>query len=341
MNQRVYPWQQPTWENLFQGSGTLPHGIILAGRKGLGKLHFARQLARALLCENRREGGPGIPCGQCPSCHWLASGSHPDLRVLEPEILRKPDDVSPESGPRGSDKKPSSQIPVDDVRELHEFLQMTSHRGKNKVVLVHPADSLTVSAANALLKNLEEPPPRTVFILVAHRLAALLPTVRSRCRILTMPAPAQDVALAWLRDQGIANPELSLALAGGAPLGALAAGEEAQARRSVLLKRIAAGHFSPVQLAEELRDYTPENLVHYLHTWAIDLIYWKYSKRIVYNLDFADPIAQQAECAPERGLLRFQRQLGLWRRTVEHPLNTRLFAEQVLMSYADVMAGKA
>ena len=102
--------------------------------------------------------------------------------------------------------------------------------------MLYPAETLNVNAANALLKSLEEPPPNTRFMLVAHRPSYLPATIISRCQQIVLPTPAVPVAEQWLREQGIAEPALSLAQTGNAPLAALALDDGAfwQQRKSLL-----------------------------------------------------------------------------------------------------------
>jgi len=111
-------------------------------------------------------------------------------------------------------------IGVERIRELREFIEMSSHLGGRKVVLINPAERLHVSAANALLKTLEEPSPGTLFALVSARPQQLLPTLRSRCFRLDFRVPSNLEALRWLREEGIDHPEAVLAHAGNAPLAA-------------------------------------------------------------------------------------------------------------------------
>ena len=118
-------------------------------------------------------------------------------------------------------KQPSIEIKVDQVRELADFLYVRSHRGGVRLALVHPAEDMNENAANALLKGLEEPPAGAMFILVSHRPAQLLPTIRSRCVAVPVPIPPREAALQWLLSQNIKEAERWLAYAGGAPLRAV------------------------------------------------------------------------------------------------------------------------
>ncbi|HXE38145.1 MAG TPA: DNA polymerase III subunit delta', partial [Azonexus sp.] len=106
----------------------LPHALLLVGQKGLGKLQLARQFAASLLCEQPQ--ASGLACGKCLACNWYAQGNHPDFRILQPEALGE--EVEAEDGK----KKPSQQITIDQVRGLDDFLNVGTHRGGLRIVLV-------------------------------------------------------------------------------------------------------------------------------------------------------------------------------------------------------------
>src|SRR3954468_7362547 len=216
----MHPWNEPVFASLRRRLETLPHALLLHGPRGVGKLALAERVAQLVLCE--AVDAARRPCGACDGCRWFLGGNHPDFRRLEPEILAKAPAESDEEAPaaaRGA--KTSHEIKVDQVRQLADFLNIGSHRGRRRVALVHPAEDMNPNAANALLKGLEEPPAGAMFILVAHRPARLLPTIRSRCVAVPVPIPPTDVALRWLASEGIANPDRWLAFAGGAPLQAM------------------------------------------------------------------------------------------------------------------------
>ena len=159
----------------------------------------------------------------------MRSHTHPDLRVLVPEALGESlgwaaseDADTPSDAAKGTRAKPSKEIKVDAVRSAIAFAQLTSARGRWKVIVVFPADRMNAVAANALLKTLEEPPGTARFVLATGASQSLPPTVRSRCQALYLPVPVRDVALQWLAEQGVDRPETILSVAGGQPLEALA-----------------------------------------------------------------------------------------------------------------------
>lgn len=200
----TYPWLQNHWQRLGEAlaSERMPHAVMLAGPAGIGKSNFATKLAERVLCQAE----PGQqPCGHCRSCQLFVSGHHPDLLAVQRE-------------------EGSKLLKVDQIRALGDFLANKSHvEGGYKVVVLNPAEAMNVNAANALLKNLEEPAGKSLLILVSHQASAVMATIRSRCQLVSMAKPDQEQALQWLAaslDSAERAQEL-LALAGGAPLSAL------------------------------------------------------------------------------------------------------------------------
>ncbi|MBX9810017.1 MAG: DNA polymerase III subunit delta' [Burkholderiales bacterium] len=327
----ILPWHQAEFERLLADKARLPHANLLHGRQGIGKAAFARTFAQTLLCESPVPSGAA--CGQCAACHWFEAGTHPDFRQIEPESL-----AETPTEEQGSDKKASQQITIEQIRVLPDFIGISSHRGGPKVILIHPAEALNISAANALLKSLEEPPAHTYFLLVSHRPHSLLPTIKSRCQQLVLQGPAPAAAAAWLKSQGMANPELALAQTGNSPLIALQLdNEEYWRQRNTLLKGIASADFDALALAEQVRDYPIPQVVSWLQKWSYDLISQKFLGTIRYNPDHNAALAAAAAQVDALPALRFHRELVQLQRIVNHPLNPRLFIEQMLISYAGLL----
>lgn len=199
------PWRE--WRAALAGP-RLHHGWIFAGRRGVGKAAFARQAARELVAE------PGLaqPTGE----------HHPDIIVLEPLPATTEDEKKRDEGKPFQVKR---NITVDQVRAMQQRLTTRPTLGNRRAILIDPADDLEKSAANALLKSLEEPPAGTFFLLVAHRLGRLLPTIRSRCRVLSFPPVAEAEIDAVLRrscpQADAAVREAAIAAARGSPGAAL------------------------------------------------------------------------------------------------------------------------
>ncbi|MDB5612352.1 MAG: family ATPase [Devosia sp.] len=178
----------------------LPGAILLHGPQGIGKATFAFELAAAILTTSGDEDGHRVE-------EQIAALSHPNLFLLR----RRPKDA----------KSFYTVIRVEDVRELRDSLHHTRGRAGYRVAIIDTIDHCNPSAANALLKTLEEPPPETIFLLVSHRPGQLLPTIKSRCHNLALrPVGDDDVRDVLLdHDPGLGKTELDRAvgLAGGRP----------------------------------------------------------------------------------------------------------------------------
>lgn len=181
------------------GRGRLHHAWLLTGAEGVGKATFAYRAARRLLGA-RPDPSHGL-LGASPSdpvSRQISARSHPDLMVLERET---------------DDGKPRRNIPVDEARQLPEFFAKSPASAPYRVAIIDAVDDLNVNAANAVLKTLEEPPPRGVVFLVSHSPGRLLPTIRSRCRRLAFPPWTEARAAAFVARRSEVSIEDATALA--------------------------------------------------------------------------------------------------------------------------------
>ena len=313
----LHPWNEALFESLRRRSDVLPHALLIHGPKGVGKLALAETVAQLILCEATDVASR--PCGRCEGCRWYLGGNHPDFRRVEPEALAPVQEaVEGEEGAPARKGKPSQEIKIDQVRELADFLNIGSHRGRRRLALVHPADEMNANAANALLKGLEEPPPGAMFILVAHRPARLPATIRSRCVSLPVPIPPRALALRWLAGQGVAHAERWLAYAGGAPLRALDYSASAQTVER-LLSGLERGETVLAEDREQL-----EALTEALQKLALD--------KALSAFGLPPKYSPEAKAAPgeARAWLAFARAMGPERALARHPLNARLFSADLL-----------
>jgi len=338
----IYPWHEAAWSQLQSGGFQRHHALLLHGAAGIGKQRFAEILAQSLLCSSPVD--RGLPCGQCSNCRWFGQEGHPDFRRLTPEALRvemeSAGESATEEASRG-DKKTATQITIEQVRELQGFMSLTIHRtGGMRVVMIHPADSMNIFAANALLKMLEEPPAHSIFLLITADLRRLLPTIVSRCRRFPLPGATKVEAEEWLRQQSVAEPEVLLAQAGGAPLTALAmAGSAEQSERRDFFDRLVClnNPGAALELAAGFQKMPVSTVVRWLLTWCYDLMAVCFAGTIRYHVDYRDAIRMLAKRMSVDQMLVYQDLLKDAARSVAHPLNPRLFLERLLLSYTHII----
>lgn len=328
---KIYPWQTEVWQHLNQDRKRLPHALLLHGRAGIGKYDFARSLSQALLCTNNDQSGHA--CGKCPSCHWFNDESHPDFRLLSPEQETDAEDET--SSVKKTKKK--TQISVAQIRELGSFLGLSSHQQSGlRIVLIHPAEALNLASANALLKMLEEPAPGVVFILVAHQLQRLLPTIISRCQKINMPIPDENQALAWLTAQGVQNPKQQLAYLEGSPIKVFS--EQAQFNQlSEIWRHLALGRkLEPHVAAAVLIANSVETGIIAIQKWIYDIVAIKLGQQIRYHVQQANALQALADKVNLSRVFDLQKKLNEHRKLATHPLNQELQMESLLLEYIKI-----
>jgi DNA polymerase-3 subunit delta' len=361
---KPFPWQVAHWQGLLSAPGQLPHALLLAGPEGLGKRAFAQAVAARLLCESPvrvedqvdgEQVALELACGRCSACGWMAAGTHPDFRRVQPEDLEAADSSETDElaqdevpGKKASGAAASSSIGIAQIRALADFVFVGSYRHGCRVVLVEPAEAMTPAAANALLKILEEPPPSVYFLMISNAWRKLLPTIRSRCRMVLFGRPALPLATAWLRDEGADEALNLLPLTAGAPL--LARDWAVQDKLPLYRKVVTVLADNPVDpvamaahwlvLVKNDDGFSLSQLVDAVQKWMFDLVQCKLSGEVRYHLDATwrmrlDGLAARASQA---GLLTGYAELLRIRAVVRHPLNTQLFLEDLAARYIKAVA---
>jgi DNA polymerase-3 subunit delta' len=309
-------------EKLLERKDALPHALLLKGRSGTGKLDFAMHFSRSLLCESPLESGQA--CGTCPACTWFSNSLHPDFRMIEPE----------------GEGSSAHRIAIDQIRAFSDFIGKTTHRNGYKIVLIHPAEAMNQNAGNALLKTLEEPQGKSIFILVTSKPSRLLPTILSRCQSIAMPSPSLLESEAWLEAEGIHESEKFLAESGNAPLVALDIAHGDPAMKDRFLSDISSNEPDALSIAEFFQKSDLSMLVSWMQKWCHDLASFAFCGKIRYFPGMLDTIRNQSARMNRVELARFQRKLCEAQKASTHPVNQRLFIEELILSYRGTAANR-
>ena len=262
--------------------------------------------------------------------------------------MLQPDALGEEAEVEDGKKKPSQQITIDQVRGLDEFFNIGTHRGGLRIILVNPTEAMNRSTANSLLKTLEEPAPDTLFLMISSEPMRLLPTIRSRCQAVPIPVPSMKLAEKVLADEGVAQAERWLAMAGGSPGLAMELAKSSQgAWLELLTARLSAGRkCDPLSIAAELEKAVKDSkgkvglkhVTEALQKWLIDLTLAKNGLSVRYFLPQQSIISGLADMIPAARLIQSYRALITRRQEAEQPLNARLFLESLLLDYRALFA---
>ncbi|WP_336939957.1 DNA polymerase III subunit delta' [Acinetobacter pittii] len=202
---KVYPWQQTTWDTLTTRFPNIGHGLLFYGKQGCGKHAFAKHFLAWVLCLNKQPQGP---CGECSSCQWLKSDTHPNYVHITTDE---------------ENKKQNAKIKIEKIRDLLPFVQQTGEGWR--VIVIEPAEALNLASSNALLKTLEEPGERVVLILLADHYLKLPATIRSRLQHFALDRISYKQATSYLNEHlselAEVQPDLLLGLSNDMPLQAI------------------------------------------------------------------------------------------------------------------------
>ncbi|MCH7304649.1 DNA polymerase III subunit delta' [Acinetobacter sp. NIPH 1869] len=201
----IYPWHAQTWELLTIRFPELGHGLLFYGKKGCAKKEFTERFVAWVLCLNKQA---QRACGECTSCQWLKSDTHPNYVHITTDE---------------DNKKQNAKIKIEKIRDLLPFVQQTGEGWR--VVVIEPAEALNTASANALLKTLEEPGEKVVLILLADHYLKLPATIRSRLQHFALDRLTIQDAQTFVQQQipEISNEQISLllSLANDMPLTAI------------------------------------------------------------------------------------------------------------------------
>jgi DNA polymerase-3 subunit delta' len=320
----LLPWHKNIWETSFAAFQTqrLSHAYLLSGTAGLGQFEFANYFAQFVLCAapDKREA-----CLQCHSCRLFSTKAHPDCLMIHPEKI-------------------NGKITVDQIRQLSHAVAETTLLTGYRVVIIDPVASMNTNAANALLKTLEEPVPKTLFLLVSDLCSQLPQTITSRCQKIVFTKPKTADALLWLeKEMPRPQAQLLLNIAEGAPLKALAlAGEPYVQSRKKVYEAIQAPSFNPLALAASLQTEESETVLQLLVQYLSDVLrlILTSTTETVMNMDYQDSLISLSKTLSASQVIVLLDKLSQVKRQVSSGihLNKQLLLEDIFIEWSSYVS---
>jgi DNA polymerase III subunit delta' len=319
--------------------GMIPNALLFTGPEGVGKKMAALSFAMAANCagmtvaKNKASGQniedsvfPTEPCGTCKYCRKFDSGSHPDFIRIDPE---------------------GQVTKIFQIRELRQILSMKPFEARLRVVVISKAHTLNQEASNALLKVLEEPPDRTILILITPQISDLLPTIVSRCQHVRFnPIPVNLLAAALTQNLTMDQKEAEFiaAMANGSFSRALALkNADWIFRRNWIIKEtenLDTGSVAVIlALAEKMAKSKDKESIHDLlemiKTWHRDLVIAKYCPNKIINKDLMENIRNVTRQYPQNMLLRRMAVIQQAQKEIDTNVNPRLVLETLFLTLAE------
>ena len=316
--QKTYPWHNSSWDKFVMAKtqNHLPHALLISGMNGTGKLDFAKKVATSLLCTSPIN---NEACQNCKSCKTYHARANPDF--MEIELLEG-----------------KQQISVDQIRKLSDFISYTRSFSAYRIILLNPVERMNTNAANSLLKSLEEPASNTVIILVASNLSRILPTIKSRCQLLTLPSPTTKQAISWIQQEKTnANPSELLEMANGQPLTAIAITDEDIQSRGELandLYSICMQEKSVTETAKNWEKFDHSTLLNWQITWIENNIKNNELQSKIQSIkqgELSTTLAKLDKLLPSLEQWKLYEQLIAQKKYIHTSVNPLLFIENMLL----------
>ncbi len=309
----VYPWQAADFNNLLQLKNRVPHALLLHGLNGLGSEKLADAWVHSLLCDS--PAADGSYCSSCNSCTLYELKSHPDfysLAALEDE----------------------KTISIAAIRAMVEFLAVSTHLGRYKIILIEDAGLLNLNSSNALLKILEEPPSYALFILLTDNLQQLLPTVRSRCQKFKLSVPDHTTAKLFLESKDIPDVDFWLNFNHNCPLFSLEVSAE---RLELLIQTLAEPSVDRIYSYSSTAEAKNSAFIfEFMTKWICDLISYNLGGELTYFMHYSEIFMRLSLKQNNEKAFYVQDKLNFLLQWANHPLNYKLQLENILFQYQQI-----
>jgi len=316
----IYPWHLKSWAEVFSNKVKMPHAYIFYGAQTPEINKFADEVIKATLCSMPTK--EQFACGECQDCLWCEK-SHPDVnRVVN---------TSEEKNLK------TDILKVPDVREAKEFLQTTSHQANGKkIITIYGADRLNHQASNAILKIVEEPPTDCLVIFTVNNLNDLLPTIISRCRLISLSKPSIDDAIEFLKQTDNIDLIDNLSLYNNLPL-ELVNDKEMLSIINVVLGELKKGN--KINLMEVNSMWLNNGLgwiINIFQKWAYELLLCKLSEEHNYFPNDTEVVSKLALSADLSKLLTYQKSLNTIKSYSQTAANKEINLNSVMIEYKNI-----
>ena len=310
----MMPWYQTFYEPAFTKAFLETQTHLFISQDGEGSEHLIESLLRNSLCEQ-----PNIheqACGHCKSCEY-SFVEHPKLRVIEknPELK-------------------TAVVTIEQIRELSSFIELASSSQEDyKIIYIKDADALSTSAANALLKNLEEPPTNTFFILNSKNLHKILPTIRSRSSIHFLPSPTREQTESYLEQEGHQDAIKFIDLSGNKPLFAIQLANDHEVLNSIVSLLMKGKSFDMMYVNDALLASGLGFFIEIMQKWIFDLSSYTEFKQLHYFTNIKDKIEQISKTLSYKETLNFYKKLNEYARLSDTPINKSMALDAMMIDY--------
>ena len=318
-------------------SKTIPHALLFTGIDGIGKRRCSIAFAMLCNCADLQSGSVNSgnnrinPCGNCSSCKKIKSGNHPDVITIKPS---------------------GTYIKIDQIRELCSLLSLKPYEANLRVIIISDAQTMTVEAGNALLKELEEPPSGTIFILTATQKSDMLPTILSRTQSISFnPFPLKDIIAILEQKHGVSHNDATIlaAMANGSLAKAIAMSGSGRHNHlitqrkwliNILSEFITSEPMTAQLLAFALRlsknkDFFLDSLM-LIKTWLRDIIICRYCSEKVINKDIIAELKQISAQVTVESILNKIQIIDAAQKNILGNANLRLTSETMIIKFVRV-----